>query len=705
MLVASFSLAFVQVAQAETEQSFSRDLDWICGTSKIDNRAYLLKYGNMEPDTGNPWTIMVDDDYLGIEYAQDFELVYEGEHGRIWIGLNDSITLTNATVVADYEDAEGNFHFFYPWSDTGTSWLWQGYHDIISRENLTYILEQFDEVIYPTDTTYFGMPNERPAGNTKIDILIFNIRDEIFWSPETAEFYIAGYFSSAVSQLNDANIIHIDTYELTWRLGPNPPLGGPAYRPYLYEGVVAHEFQHLIHFDIDSDEDDWINEGCSDFAGFLCGYGHPQDHIVNYLAYHPFTSLTFWGGGLEDYGASYLFTLYLSEHYGGANFISQLVQNPLNGIEGIEDTLDSLGYAITFDTVFHNWAIANYIDDTSLGNGKYGYFSLDIPSTDTWGYSIQYFLWNWWIGMEFNRGFSWQASLWPGTVQPYTVNYWEFWFTPAGKKVNFLYEGDAISGQSAYSGDYHWYGGMGNWAWRKLGQTFSIPIGGATLMFYTFYEIEQDWDYAYVEVYDKTVDEWTTLEGLETTSTLPHEQDNPNTPDGREPKDYYSAGKWYALTGFSPGYYQEEMDLTAFAGHDIDLYFVYWTDGAYNEQGIYIDDIEIPEIGFFDDVEPGEDGWTSEGWTRTTGLEPNNWLGAVIDVTGIQPYRNPSVRYNIRTGKMINFQPGMLHNVWDFSGGSLTIPKKYVNTGHVFVAVFWNAAPHILRGDYWFCAY
>ena len=160
-----------------------------------------------------------------------------------------------------------------------------------------------------------------------------------------------------------------------------------------------------------------------------------------------------------------------------------------------------------------------------------------------------------------------------------------------------------------------------------------------------------------------------------------------------------NAGKWHALTGFSQGYYEEEMDLSDFAGHDIELNFFYWTDGAYNEQGIYIDDISIPELGFFDDVEKGEDGWTSYGWELTTGVKPNNWKGTVIDATGHKAYRRPI------TGKIVNFHPGMLHNVWPITSGSLMIPAKHVNRGHLFVAIFWNAAPHILPGDYWFYVY
>ena len=131
-----------------------------------------------------------------------------------------------------------------------------------------------------------------------------------------------------------------------------------------------------------------LYEVITDLSGYLCGYGHSAGHVAYYMVYHPFTALTFWGGGLQDYGASYLFQLYLFEKYGGAAFTTALVQEQANGIEGIEKTLAAFGYKDTFDEIFDNWTIANYIDDTRKEGGKYGYNTLDIGSIDTWGYTI-----------------------------------------------------------------------------------------------------------------------------------------------------------------------------------------------------------------------------------------------------------------------------------------------------------------------------
>ena len=163
-------------------------------------------------------------------------------------------------------------------------------------------------------------------------------------------------------------MMHIDTYDWTNRVGSD------VDRPHLYEGVFAHEFQHLIHFDQDPSEPSWVDEGCADLAGYICGYGHPTGHVTYYLAFHPITSLTFWGGGLQDYGASYLFLLYLYEKFGQDDFISSLVANQEQGIAGINATLQNFGYHyLDFDKIFDRWIIANYLDDTRLYRGIYGY--------------------------------------------------------------------------------------------------------------------------------------------------------------------------------------------------------------------------------------------------------------------------------------------------------------------------------------------
>jgi hypothetical protein len=638
-------------------------------------------------NVGDEFIITVSDFYLNIDYDETFVVLMDGTHG---------IILIEKAAYDNYDPVTDEYVFPNP------NGCWRA-EDRISTAQLAYLLDEFDNNMYPTETTIYGEPLPRGDEGQKIWTLIFNIRGDSYYDCDQTS-YIAGYFSAGESAENNKNIMHIDTYDWANRTGPG------VDRPYLYEGVFAHEFEHLIHFDIDPDEPSWVDEGLADLAGFFCGYGHSSGHIAYYMVYHPMVSLTFWGSGLEDYGASYLFQLYLYEKFGGAEFTSALVQEQANGIEGIENTLAAFGHRETFDEIFDAWTIANYLDDTRKARGKYGYETLEVGTIDTWGYSIEYALASFWgLGAPDEAPIYWPSNWFFGIEpQPYTAHYFRF---TNEDEVDVWIDGDDFAGTTAYSGAYEWYSDAEAWAWRSFYQTFDIPAGGATLNFWTFYEIEGDWDYGYVEVHDLTDDTWTTLPGVNTVNTLPHPQDNPNTPDGFEPEDYCQpdpdnppaclSDRWNALTDYSGGWYQESMDLTPFAGHSIELYFTTWQDGAFTLQMMYVDDISIPEIGFFDDVEAGEGDWTSTGWYVTDGIQDNGFDVVTIDTKWV-----PTARYPEPAGNSAM----SLHQVSDMEVDLATqsgvdhVSETPVDSGRVKVSIVANHANHILSSHYDFGA-
>ena len=624
---------------------------------------------------GETITVWCSDDGLGIEYEQIFVTVYDGTHCSILIEKEafDAYDLVNDE---------------YVFPNPANIWRIE---DRISTADLNYMGNEFDDNMYPTVTTIYGEPLARGVDGQKVLILIFNIRDNTYYPTPLGEpepnSYIAGYFSAGTNAEEEANIIHIDSYNWEDRVGPG------VDRPYLYEGTVAHEFEHLVHFDIDPDEPSWVDEGLADLAGFFCGYGHSEGHVAYYIVYHPITALTFWGSGLEDYGASYLFQLYLYEHFGGAPFSSALVQEQANGIEGIENTLAAFGYSETFDEIFDAWTIANYIDDTRKDGGKYGYYTLDIGTTDSWGYTIPYVLQYMWWGSPDEAPFTY-PSYWYGDPQPYTATYYQF----TNKRAATVWlDGADFAGTLAYSGTYEWYSDAEAWAWRSFSHTFDIPAGGATLNFMTYFEIEEDWDYGYVEVYDKVTLEWYTLDAAGTVKTLPFRQDNLNTPVEREPMTYNDTSRWHAFTGVSNGWIHVSMDLTPFAGHAIDLYFTTWQDGAFTLQMMYVDEIAIPEIGFIDDVEAGEGDWTEAGWYVTDGILDNGWGVTVIDTKWVPNERYPEPpRNNAMTLHSINtmfVDPGT-------QSGYLKVSATSGHSGRLKVAIVANHADHILPSGY-----
>ena len=655
------------------------------GEKEIAIRKYAAQVGsaiasNVSPSgqpasVGDEITVTVSDNGLQVDYDEQFVVVLDGTHGIILI-TKDA-----------YDSFDGTYyHFANPNGDGSTPFLRT--EDLLTPGQLSYLLDEFDNNIYPTDTSVFGEPLARGAEGQKTWILIFNIRDEAYYDP-TQTTYIAGYFSASESAENNKNIMHIDTYDWANRTGPT------AASPYLYEGVFAHEFEHLIHFDQDPDEESWVDEGLADLAGFLCGYGHPGSHLAYYMVYHPFTSLTFWGSGLEDYGASYLFELYLYEKYGGTPFVSALVQEQADGIQGIENTLAAFGYSDTFDEIFDNWTIANYLDDTTKAGGKYGYENLDIGSASTWGYTIPYTLANFWWGPPADAPFA-IPSAYYGDPQPYTAQYYSFF---NNKAANLSLDGDDFAGTLPNSGTYEWYSGAGAWAWRDFHQTFMIPGGGATLNFMTFFDIEEDWDYGYVEVYDQNTGEWYTLDATGTVDTVAHPQDNPNVPAGREPKDYEAAGRWHAFTGSSGDWIPVSMDLTPFAGDTIDLYFRTWQDGAFTLQMMYVDDISIPELGFTDDVEAGADGWTADGWFISNGMFANDFGVTTIDIKWVPTARYPEPASN--SAQTLHQISTLVVDPVTQSGTDIVSATK-ANSGHVKVSIVTNHADHILNSGYLF---
>jgi hypothetical protein len=82
--------------------------------------------------------------------------------------------------------------------------------------------------------------------------------------------------------------------------------------------------------------------------------------------------------------------------------------------------------------------------------------------------------------------------------------------------------------------------------------------------------------------------------------------------------------------GRTPVWINETVDLSEYAGQEILLRFAYVTDEAYSEPGMVIDDIAIPEIEWSDDVEGGEEDWTTEGWVRSHNRVPQQWLVRVV---------------------------------------------------------------------------
>jgi hypothetical protein len=238
----------------------------------------------------------------------------------------------------------------------------------VSDSELLDMNDSFETVVYPILTSYFGLPPDID-GNGKIILLVFDI-DPIPTGFVAGFFYQLNQFLNTELHVdqrysNEAEILHIDI------------LAADDI------GTIAHEFQHLIHFGHDEDEDTWLDEGASVLAEYLVG-DHPLSGTYGTtLRSNPNVSLTYWDGSgssivFANYGASYTFILYLAEQYGGDPFVQDLFALEENGIESVEDALFQNGIDVEFTEVFRNWTIANFLDDTSFAGGSYGFYNESV---------------------------------------------------------------------------------------------------------------------------------------------------------------------------------------------------------------------------------------------------------------------------------------------------------------------------------------
>ncbi|MBT7074596.1 MAG: hypothetical protein HN922_06780, partial [Anaerolineae bacterium] len=165
-----------------------------------------------------------------------------------------------------------------------------------------------------------------------------------------------------------------------------------------------------------------------------------------------------------------------------------------------------------------------------------------------------------------------------------------------------------------YSGIYAFWTNKGDESNMTLTRDFDFSdvAGEITLSFQTWYDIETDYDYVYLEV-SEDGENWDII-----TTPLGTDED----PSGN------SYG--FAFNGFSGGWVQENADLSAYAGKEVQVRFEYVTDAAVNGEGMLIDDIRIEAVDYFSDFESDNSGWDAKGFVRVQNILPQSFQVALI---------------------------------------------------------------------------
>jgi immune inhibitor A len=137
----------------------------------------------------------------------------------------------------------------------------------------------------------------------------------------------------------------------------------------------------------------------------------------------------------------------------------------------------------------------------------------------------------------------------------------------------------------------------------------SAPI---ELSFRTWYDIETDWDYVYVEV----------SENGETWEIL-------TTPSGTGTDPSGNSYGW-GYTDVTGDWIEEKVDLSDYAGKKVFVRFEYVTDAAVNGEGFMVDDIAVEAAGYRSDFEADDGGWVAEGFVRIQNVLPQTFKLALI---------------------------------------------------------------------------
>jgi immune inhibitor A len=359
-----------------------------------------------------------------------------------------------------------------------------------------------------------------------------------------------------------------------------------------YNQTLAHEFQHMIHDNMDQNEEGWLDEGLAQLAQQIAGM-RGDEWALSYVA-DPDQSMWYWGSEGSDYGQSYLFADYLFERF-GQGFISALVANPANGFVGINRTLTELGHYQTVEEVYGDFMVALVFNDPTIGDGRYAFLNTDPGHLSPVA--------------ELSPGDSYE-----GQVNQYGIDVVR---VIGSGPANIIFTGApdvSVVPTYPFSGNYVWWSNRGDSTFSTLTREFDLTdVNHATFKFAAWYNLETDWDYAYVMA---------STDGGQTWDTLPTNASSTTNPNGTN----YGSG----MTGASGSldyadWVSLSVNLDDYAGQKVLIRFAMINDEAVHEEGVVIDDISIPQIDFFDDVESGESSWIADGWIRMHNRIPQLW--------------------------------------------------------------------------------
>ena len=291
-----------------------------------------------------------------------------------------------------------------------------------TNADFTAIATEFDDLIYRTDTLWFGSPTDINK-DTRITIL---------YTPEVNKFtkrgsgtYIGGFFwggdlfTQADYQSVGMTCPQTNEQEIFYLLAADPTgvYGDPRSTGLVRQttrGTIAHELQHMINqglrqFNQNADpfEADWLNEGLSHFAEEAVGrasrgfgdfqslsFAEIRANTEDYAAYfqqnlarfssylvRPDTTSPISSRADQDLpprGSAWALLRYTADQFAPGNarqFFRRLVAGPRSSVTNLVEKA-----GVPFDQIISGWLIANYTDNLGVAglDNRYSYVSWNM---------------------------------------------------------------------------------------------------------------------------------------------------------------------------------------------------------------------------------------------------------------------------------------------------------------------------------------
>lgn len=364
--------------------------------------------------------------------------------------------------------------------------------------------------------------------------------------------------------------------------------------------TIAHELQHLIQYNTSGNKQRWMDEGLAQLAEHLNGFDPREIRLSDLRKYLRATNfqLDSWPETFQDdpsinYAVSYMFFVYLYQRFGTA-FITHMSGSQQRGLAAVEEALKAMNTGTTLDEVFADWAVANYVNNPYVGDGRYYYQSLKLPE-------------------KVGAGDFSPAGSTAGNLHEYGASYYQ---VKGDTSYTLSFKGDLtvpLTKTKPTSGSWMWWGYNETLGIARLEREFDLTdVTDPQLTYQAYWRIPTDQTWADVVV---STDDGATWKMLDATNT--------------QSCSVANGGPCYTNSQ-SDGWQEETVDLSEFAGQKIHLRFEYVTSGDRLGDGFFIDDITLDAINYKDDAESADGGWAQQGFIRLQRTVPQYWAVTVI---------------------------------------------------------------------------